>query len=135
MSPGSVANPTGAVDFTQGATDLTPGGVLLTGGVATFSISSLAQGNNTITATYTSSDAEITNGSPGTGVQDVQDTSSTVVTFTPASPAFGGTVKFTATVSPGTTAVTPTGTVNFLDGATTLASGKTLAAGKCHLLD
>ena len=53
-----------------------------------------------------------------------------MVTFTPASPAFGGTVKFTATVSPGTTAVTPTGTVNFLDGATALASGKTLAAGK-----
>jgi ELWxxDGT repeat protein len=53
--------------------------------------------------------------------------SQTTVTFSPASPVtFGTKVTFSATVAPGTTSGTPTGTVTFKDGAATLASGVTL---------
>ncbi len=52
----------------------------------------------------------------------------TTLTLSPAAPTAGQSVTFSATVAPTTGSGTPTGTVTFLDGTTTLGTG-TLSAG------
>jgi ELWxxDGT repeat protein len=133
VAPGA-GSPTGSVDFTQGAKDLTPGGVVVTSGQATFSISTLALGNNTITATY-SGDSNFSTSS-GNITQHVKDSSTTTVTFSPASAPrfFGNPVTLTATVAPASSPGTPSGTVTFKDGSTTLASNVTLNASSVATL-
>jgi hypothetical protein len=128
VSPGA-GTPTGTVDFKDGATLIGTG--TLSGGTASVSTSSLSVGTHTITAVY-SGDGNF-NGSNGSlsGGQVVNkaDTSTTVASNHNPS-VFGQSVTFTATVSavsPG--AGTPTGTVDFKDGATTLASGVSLSGG------
>jgi Bacterial Ig-like domain (group 3) len=92
---GGSGTPTGTVDFTQGAMDLTPGGVPLNGsGVATFTISRLAVGSNTITANY-SGDRNFINssGNDSATPQVVSVGTGTTVTQ-------GGAVTLTASFSP-----------------------------------
>jgi hypothetical protein len=105
------------VDFTEGATDLTPGGVTLSGGVATFTISSLSAGGHTITATY-GGDPNFSGSSGDDSASPVvvspAKTSVTVVSSIQTSSVYGQAVTFTATViatAPGTG--TATGTVTF----------------------
>ena len=118
-APGA-GTPTGSVEFFDGATSL--GTVALSGGTATLSISTLAVGPHTISATY-GGDANF-NTSSGNVSQTVNKAGTTTTITTSGSPSSYGTlVTFTATVTvnlPG--AGTPSGTVEFFDGATSLGT-------------
>src|SRR5207253_758713 len=126
----TVANPAGTVNFLDGTAVIGSGTLSATAPfTATFSTGSLAVGTHSITAQYLGN----TNfsGSTSTAVSQVVNKASTTTSLTSSvNPSvFGQSVTFTATVavvSPG--AGTPTGTVNFLDGATVIGTG-TLSAG------
>jgi streptogramin lyase len=113
--------PTGTVTFLDGAATL--GTATLSGGSAAFMTSSLAVGNHAITAAY-SGDANF-NGSTSSAITQTvnQATITTNLTSSVNSSTFGDTVTFTANVSPVAPATgTPTGTVTFLDGGTSVAT-------------
>ena len=129
--PGA-GTPTGTVDFLDGATKLGTG--TLSGGVATFRISTLSVGTHSITASYGGDTNELTSTGTLTGGQTVNQSQtttsvSTVLTDNGAVVPFGQSVTLTATVTADapSTAV-PTGTVDFFDGATNLGT-RTLNAG------
>ena len=120
----TAGTPTGTVTFKNGATTLGSG--TLSGGKATFATSALAVGGHSITASY----AGAGNFAASTSAV-LTETISTATTSTTLSsslnPAhFATSVTFTATVT--STAGTPTGTVTFRNGATTLGTA-TLSAG------
>src|SRR5207245_771746 len=125
VAPGAGTR-TGTVQFKIDGADFgTP--LSLSGGSATSgAIASLATGNHSVTAVY-SGDGNF-NGSNNTSsplTHTVNKASTTTTVISSATPTvFGQSVMFTATVtasSPG--AGTPTGTVTFKDGATTLGTG------------
>jgi hypothetical protein len=120
-SPGS-GTPTGSVTFLDGGSSIGSG--TLSGGSATFSTSSLGVGNHTITASY-GGDGNFTTSTSAAITQTVNaakvGTTTTVVSSVDPS-VFGQSVTFTATVTPASGSNTPTGTVTFLDGATTLGT-------------
>ena len=123
--------PTGTVTFLSGSNTLGTG--TLSGGVATFTTSSLATGSNSITAVYAGNTTDA--GSSSTAISQVVNKEATLTTLASSlNPSiFGQLVTFTATVSaqtPGTGA--PTGTVTFLSGPTTLGTG-TLSSGVATL--
>jgi Bacterial Ig-like domain (group 3) len=122
--------PTGTVNFLEGATTLASSVTLDGSDQATFTTSSLAVGNHTITASY-SGDANFvaSTGDDSASPQVVnQAAASTITTLssTPNPSVTGQTVTFTATVAAADGTGTPTGTVNFVEGTTTLASSVTL---------
>ena len=121
----TAGTPTGTVTFKDGATTLGMG--TLSAGKATFATSKLAVGSHSITASYAR--AVDFAASTSAVLTETISTATTSTTLTSsANPAhFGSSVTFTATVT--STAGTPTGTVTFKDGATTLGTG-TLSAGK-----
>jgi hypothetical protein len=115
---GSAATtPTGSVDFKEGGTDLTPGGVTLNGAAqATFTISSLAVGSHTITATYGGSTSFLSSTGDDTASPQVVNkaSTSTAVSSAPNPSVSGQLVTVTATVAPvAPGGGTPTGTVTF----------------------
>lgn len=129
VSPsGGTGKPTGFVQFSDGATVL--GSSAVNGnGQATFDTSSLTVGMHSITAQYvgtnfpgsTSSTLMETIGNLGT-------TASTTTLTSSLNPSVGGTaVTFTASVAG--SGGTPSGTINFLDGTTSIGSG-TLNGGQ-----
>src|SRR5207249_428553 len=126
VSPGA-GTPTGTVTFKDSATTLGTG--TLTGGQATFLTSSLSVSNHSITAVY-NSDVNFTNSTSSVLTQTVtkaDTTTSLASSFNPS--VFGASVTFTAmvsAVSPG--GGTPTGSVIFKDGATTLGTGALASA-------
>jgi hypothetical protein len=112
-------DPTGSVQFFDGATLL--GTVALAGSTATFTTSALAVGTHPITAVYggdvndpgsTSSQVSQVVNAAGAGAT----TTGLVSSLNPS--LFGQTVTFTATVS----GTSPTGSVQFREGATVLAT-------------
>ena len=116
--------PTGMVTFKEGASTLAVSPLI--SGVATFTAPSSVintVATHTITASY-SGDINFTSSS-GSVLQTVnQACTATVVTAAPNPSLNGQPVTFTATVSavtPGTG--TPTGTVTFMDGSTSLSTG------------
>ena len=128
VAPGA-GTPTGSVIFQDGGTPLVTNN--LSSGQATFASSSLSVGSHSITAIY-AGDSNFS-GSDNAGSplsQTVNAASTTTTVASSANPSVSGqSVTFTATVSvtaPGSG--TPTGTVTFKDGATTLGTG-TLGAG------
>jgi hypothetical protein len=125
-APGA-GTPTGTVTFLDGATTL--GTATLSGGSATFSTSALAVAGHSITVSY-GGDGNFTGSASGALTQTVNQDGATTAVSSSANPSVSGqSVTFTATVSansPG--AGTPTGTVTFLDGATTLGTA-TLSGG------
>jgi Bacterial Ig-like domain (group 3) len=125
-SPGS-GTPTGTVTFMDGSTSLGTG--TLSGGVATFSISTLTVGSHSITGVY-SGDANFTTSTSSTLTQTVKQSSTTTSVVSSANPSTSGqAVTFTATISvssPGSG--TPTGTATFMDGSKTLGTA-TLSGG------
>jgi hypothetical protein len=128
VAPGTGA-PTGTVTFLDGGSPIGTG--TLSGGVATLATSALSLGNHTITTSY-GGDGNF-NGSTGalTGNPQVvnKDSSTTAVTSSQNPSALGQSVTFTATVSPvAPAASTPTGTVTFLDGGSSIGTG-TLSGG------
>ena len=131
---------TGTVTFYDGASSIGTG-ALNGSGMATLQTTALAQGSHTITAQYGGDTVyggsaspvvtQVVNASGGTGATSTSVTSS----LNPST--VGTSVTFTATVvatAPSgnkpaqATAATPTGTVTFKDGSTTLGPG-TLSAG------
>jgi hypothetical protein len=113
-------SPTGSVQFFDGATSL--GTVALAGATAQLTTSALAVGTHSITAAY-SGDADDT---PSTSapVSQVVNAAAPGVTATALVSSLnpstvGQAVTFTATVSGGTS---PTGNVQFREGATVLAT-------------
>jgi autotransporter-associated beta strand protein len=120
-SPGS-GTPTGTVTFEDGATTLGTG-TLNGSGVATLTTSALSVGNHSITVVY-GGDTDYTGDTSSALTQRVDPYSSISVVATSANPTvFGQSVTYTATVTPGTMGSgTPTGTVVFIDGSTTLGT-------------
>jgi hypothetical protein len=117
--PPATGTPTGEVTFQQGNTVLAQA-PLNSSGTASFSISTLAVGSDTITASYPS-DPVFANSS-GSTVQTVQNASATTTTVSSsANPSvFSQPVTFTAAVT--SSGGVPTGTVTFKDGTTTLGT-------------
>ena len=119
VAPSSAIASGGTVTFMDGTATL--GTALLSAGVANFTTSALILGQHAISAAY-GGDADFT-GSTSSAINQVVDQASTSTTLmSSANPVvFGQIVTFTAQVTatfPGTG--TPTGTVTFKDGTTTL---------------
>ncbi len=121
----SAGTPTGTVIFFDGTSML--GSAPVTGGTATYSATSLAAGTHTLTAQYqgdtnfsplTSNAQTVTVTAPVVAVADTL-----VVTSSALSAAAKAPVTFTATFTYTGTTATPSGSVTFLDGTTSLGTG------------
>jgi ELWxxDGT repeat protein len=124
LAPGG-RTPTGTVDFKEGATDLTPGGIALSGGRASFLTAALAVGQHTITATYGGTTNYMGSQATNSAAPQVVNRalSRTVLTSFPDPAVFGQVVSFTVLVSALPLGRgTPTGTVIFTDGTTSIGS-------------
>ena len=122
---------TGTVSFFDGATQIGNPVTIGAGGIATISSSTLTQGTHSITAKY-SGDANFTTSTstPLSQVVNAGALISTTTTLTgPATATSGANVTFMASVTPGSGTKVATGTVTFLDGATTLGPGTLNASG------
>jgi hypothetical protein len=128
--PGA-GNPTGTVTFFNGGTNLGTGTVSATvsGGVATLSTSTLPVGADSLTAVYSGDTTFNTSTSaPLTETVGPAALGTSLALQSAVNPSiFGQSVTFTATVSPVSGTVTPTGTVIFTD--TTLNPQLTLGTG------
>jgi hypothetical protein len=120
VAPGS-GTPTGTVTFMDGSTNLGTG--TLSGGTATFSISTLAVAAHSITAVY-GGDTNFSTSTSAVLNQTVNQSATTNVVTSSANPSISGqAVTFTATitpVSPGSGM--PTGNVTFDDGSKVLGT-------------
>nr|WP_028161670.1 Ig-like domain repeat protein [Bradyrhizobium elkanii] len=115
----SGSSPTGTVTFQDGTTTLGTG--TISGGLATFTTSALTTGTHAITAVY---GGDTNNMSSTSSVlnQAVSQAATATVLVSSVNPSMPGqAVTFTATVTG--TSGTPTGTVTFMDGTTTLGTG------------
>jgi uncharacterized delta-60 repeat protein len=122
-APGS-GTPTGLVTFKDGTTGLGRATLQLVGGLdrATLSTAALSVGSHTITAIY-QGDGTFAGSSSSAPVVVNKASSRTLLTASPAPAVFGQVVSFTVAVlalAPGQG--TPTGTVAFTDGSTTIAT-------------
>jgi Bacterial Ig-like domain (group 3) len=123
----SGGTPTGTVTFMDGVATLGTGS-LDGSGQATLSTSGLSIGAHSITAVY-GGDANFTGSTSPVLTQNVTSTASATALVSSANPsAFGASVTFTATVTG--SGGTPTGTVTFKDGATTLGNGTLDGSGQ-----
>jgi hypothetical protein len=118
--------PTGVVSFTEGASSL--GTAVLSGtGTASFLMPQLPVGAHTITATFAGDANDFT--SSYSFVQTISLAPTTTMLSTSTAVAqFGTPITLTAAVT-GVSASIPTGAVNFMDGATVLASIPVNGAG------
>ena len=128
---GGSGSPTGTVQFKDGGTNM-GGPAAVSAGVATITTSTLtaAGSPHAITAVY-SGDASNATSTSAALSQVVSRAAATIALASSANPsAFGSAVTFTATVASGSG--TPTGTVEFKDGATSLGLA-TVSAGVATL--
>lgn len=103
--------------FLDGSTTL--GSAAVSGNAASLTTSSLAVGKHSITAAY-GGDSSLTGSTSTVLSQVVTNSTSTTTLVSSVNPSvFGKVVTFTATIT--SAAGTPTGTVQFLNGATVLA--------------
>lgn len=124
VSPGS-GTPTGSVLFLNGTTSL--GTATLSGGIAVLATVSLAQGANSITAVYQADTNFQASTSQALTVTVKQSATATLKT-SPSSSVFGQAVVLTATIAGPSGSPTPTGSVQFFSGSTSLGNG-TLSNG------
>jgi hypothetical protein len=124
----SSGTPTGTVIFYDGSTSL--GSAMLASGKASLSTSSLGAGSHSVTAAYqgSSSFAASTSAALNQVVNGATTTTSLASSLNPS--VYWQNVTFTAVVSSGSG--TPTGTVIFYDGSTSLGSA-TLVSGNASL--
>lgn len=123
----TTGSPTGTVTFLDGTTTL--GSSAANGsGVATFSISTLSVGTHSITAAYGGDSNFNISTSPVLSQVVNQGNTSTALDSSANPSTESQSVIFTATVSAGG-GVTPTGTVKFMDGTTTLATSALNGSG------
>ncbi len=123
----SGVSPTGTVTFMDGAATLGTG--TLSAGVATLATSFAASGAHSLTAVY----AGDANNNTSTSAALNQTVGSTATSTTLSSTVNPTTVGQNTTLSASVTPATATGTVTFLDGATTLGTG-TLSGGVATLV-
>lgn len=117
---------TGSVQFLDGTTAL--GTATLSGGAAALTTSNLAIGTHPITASYSGDNSNAASVSTAV-TQTVGKVSSSVALSSSANPSGQGqAVTFTAKITP----TSGTGTVNFLDGATSLGT-ETVSGGAATL--
>jgi hypothetical protein len=114
----SAGTPTGTVYFLDGSTTL--GSAVLSGGTAAYSATALAAGTHSITAYYGGDNNFVAFTSSAQTVTINLITPAVALTATPASAQVGTAIALGATVTG--TGGTPTGTVKFLDGTTTLVT-------------
>jgi uncharacterized protein (TIGR03437 family) len=125
--PGS-GTPTGVVTFWSGAVEIGTGTVNGSG-VASLTIATLPVAAHSITIGYPGDSNFYPAAASGFPHTVLQAATTTAVTSTANPSVFGQSVTFTATVSPvAPGAGTPTGTVTFKDGATSLATVALTAA-------
>ena len=121
--------PTGTVTFFDGSVSI--GSANLSGTSAQLTLTSLSRGSHSISAQY-NGDSNFTASPSSTITQSVnQATTSASVTSSANPSAYGQSVTFTARVTPAYLG-TPTGTLAFFDGSTSLGSA-TLSAGSAQL--
>ncbi len=127
-SPGA-GSPTGTVTFKDGSSTL--GTATLISGIATFTTAALAVSSHSITAVYGGdTNFSVSTSSALTQTVSKSATTTQVTKSSTGAISYGQSVTFTATmlaVSPGSG--TPTGTVTFMDGTTSLGTAM-LSAGK-----
>ena len=116
--------PTGTVQFKDGAANL-GAPVTLAGGRASFITSTLTSGSHSITAVYSGNTNNLASTSAPLTQNVNQAATTTSLTSSLNPSALGQAVTFTATV----TGASPTGTVQFKNGATNLGAPVTLAGG------
>ena len=118
--------------FLDTTTNTTLGTAALNGNTATVSTTLLTAGQHNITATYAGDANFSTSTSSATALTQTVNQAATTTSLTAATPdpsTFGQSLTFTATVTPTAPGTgTPTGSVRFEDGTTTLGTG-TLANG------
>ena len=120
----SPASATGTVTFYDGSTVI--GSNAVSAGTATMSTTLLSRGSHSLTAAY-SGDANYTASTSAILTQTVNGTSTSTSLVSSKNPSgVGESVTFTATVTSGSG--TPTGTVIFKDGSTTIGT-QTLSGG------
>jgi hypothetical protein len=118
-------SPAGTVNFYDGATLLGSG--TLSGGHATFTTSALSGGSNSITAKYAGGGTFAASASSALAQVVNKDSSATTLASSHNPSIYGQFVTFTAKVT--TSIGTPTGTVTFKDGATSIGTG-TVSGGE-----
>jgi hypothetical protein len=114
---------TGNVVFKDGATTLAT--MALTSGSAAYSIFTLAAGTHAITATYSGNNNDVGSTSNTVFQNVIQVGSNTTTLLSSPNPSTSGqAVTLTAVVSPSNSGgtATPTGTITFLDGTSTLGT-------------
>jgi autotransporter-associated beta strand protein len=131
VAPGAGV-PNGSVTFTLDGVAV-PGSFALSGGVTTVTLTGLTASLHRVRATFTDSDGNFQNFSTTDDflINVVKGNPTVSVSSSPTSSVFGQSATFTATVA-GLAGLTPTGTVDFYDGATILANhlgGGTLSGG------
>ncbi len=124
----STGTPTGTITIRDGTTTL--GTAILSNGTATFTTSSLTVGSHAITVVY-GGDTNFLSSTSAILPQSVNQATTTTSVVSSANPSgLGQAVTFTATVMAVTSAAgTPTGTVTFRDGTTTLGQALLNASG------
>jgi hypothetical protein len=130
VAPGS-GLPTGTVTFKVGATSYPAAPVA--GGQATFTLSTLAPGTQSITASY-SGDGNFNKSTSANFSQTVSKALPvSTLTSSPNSPVYGQSVTLTAVIAPSTPGATsPTGSVSFENGSTKLGQAA-LSAGQAGI--
>jgi hypothetical protein len=136
VAPGSDAPgaPTGSVEFADGTHSL-GSATVQPDGTATLDVTTLAQGDHTLTASYQGDVAWTASTSDPVDEQVVQATTTTDLDATPQAAVYGQDVTLTATVASSTTGVTatPSGTVEFTDGSTELGTAQLDDSGVAKL--
>ncbi len=125
--------PTGSVTFTAGGVSLGSAAAIVSGAASSASLtvkgSSLTAGSETITASYTATGSFSNSTASATvTVTGTPIATKTVVTVGAASVAATGTAQLTATVTPASGSVLPTGSVTFSVGTTALGTATLGAA-------
>ncbi len=121
-SAGGGVAPDGTVSFIDGTTILTTLAINASG-VAQYATATLTAGIHPITAVYNGDAAkQIQSSTSAVLDQDVQAPTTATLTSSLNPSYYGNSVTFTATIPP-SGAATPTGTVTFLDGVTSIGFG------------
>ncbi|MGD0796992.1 MAG: Ig-like domain repeat protein [Acidobacteriaceae bacterium] len=113
---------TGTVTFLDNGVSIGTG--TLSGGIATFNVSSIAGGSHSYTASYGGNSSYATSTSAALAVTASPASSTTALYASSTTPATGSSVTLTATTSPSAA----TGTVTFYDGGISIGTG-TLSGG------
>ncbi len=126
-----LATPTGSVTFTDGNSNLST--VNLSGNSAVYVTTALSAGTHLITATYTGDSNYVSSSATVSQVVNLAASSTKVVsTMNPSQ--FGQSVTLVATVSAVVGSGTPTGSVTFTDGTTSLGPPANLVGGSASLI-